>query len=347
MNMHTPDYKSLNMLITPEIQAGIEEFRDLENEFPETDQLKRWDEARSELRHAMGTANDQLADCRLDEVILRWIQQLPNPDVRRNYRSYIRDFKRRGGFINYVPDGETLKVADFRLQNHLKIEECIAGITEWSGSTRQSRISCYRSLCAYLEHSSWGWFKRVRPSQALKLMKQENTKGLRKQQLTLQELQHVLRALHSISLRDSLIARLLLEAPTIPSVLQLRIQQINFDTDTIFFAQPRTAGPGKEIIYPTCLMYELQNYIATSTAQRENSELVFVTRNGKALIRSRFNYSFDKASKIAGLAKATLPALRKAFNALQNQGFDKEKILDLTQLSSKGDHRNNHIMPTK
>lgn len=291
----------------------------------ETDLTQKFQQEARDFEHVMLARRDALANHRLETVIHSWLHAMHNPDTQLNYVRYIKDFKKRGGFLNIAPDEVLFSVETFRSANHVDAAERIMNIPEWSDATKLARVACYQSLCIYLERLSYGWFPRVRPSHMTRSMgKQRNSIAL-----TLTEWENLIHELHKINHRDSLIARCLMEAPNLFAVFSLTIRMIDFATKTINFKRAGKMNNVKQVVYPESFMEELKYYLNETATQRKDSTIVFITRRGKKLARSRCAYVLNKAATTAGIDRQiTLPVLRTTWKDLRSQNIDQETILN-------------------
>jgi len=265
---------------------------------------------------------EQLGKMSIKDAIAVWLQNL-NPGTRRNYAYYISDLLKRNIISEIDSMGSPYTVWHFNQVPHEAMIDFVKKIEEWSEGTRQVRAACYISFTAHLERISQGWFRRAMPSKlaANPTFFQVRDKCATRA-LTLSEWHRFIRALYEINERDSIIARCMLQgAKRISEALDLTLEQIEFEKNIIRFKQQKTGGMIKEIpiSYPQNFMDELKAYIAATAAIRKDSQAVFVTRAGNKLTRSRFNYSFSKASEEAKMTKVTPHMLRATWVTLAKQ----------------------------
>jgi len=237
------------------------------------------------------------------------------PETRKNYAYYIADLQDRTIIPKVNAYGKPYTLGELRYIKHQENIDHLKQIADWSDGTRQLRISCYISFMSYLAECSDGWFRKpklqVTPEHSAYYQAQyaRATKAL-----TLAEWQQFISALHAIDGRDALMARLLLQHTTLIMVLSLRLSQVNFDMCTITFRKQN--GMEAAAVYPAFFMQELKKYVDESARYRADSDLVFVTRNAKQVVRSRCNYSFMKASKTARIKHVTPYAIKATYITL-------------------------------
>lgn len=145
--------------------------------------------------------------------------------------------------------------------------------------------------------------------------------------LSFEEWQRFLVELNSVSIRDSIMARCLFTAWFLESVQQLSIYNIDFSKNSIKY---RHKDEYFTVQYPSSFMDELKRYIEDTTAERGSSDLVFVTCHGKRVVRSRLNYSLEKASKNAGIKHVTPYSIRATYYELITaEGQDESLFLTM------------------
>jgi len=110
----------------------------------------------------------------------------------------------------------------------------------------------------------------------------------------------------------------------VSEILNLKINQINFVKNTIWF---KRQSKHEVIIYDDQFISELRNYIKTTAEQRKDSQLVFVTKKGKKIVRSRLNFSFAKASSKSAIKKVGPRILRATWVALKQQRYSDSAIM--------------------
>jgi len=260
-------------------------------------------------------------------AINEWLKNL-SPGTRRNYSYYINGLMKKG----LIPDA-TVGIFN-EIPHEINIDD-IKRVKEWSEGTRQCRASCYISFTAYLHRISYGWFRRAVPSNlaANRTFFQIRDKCAT-EALSLHEWHKFIEALEKINLRDSLIAKCLLQgAKRISEVLDAREDCIDFDKGIIRFKQGKARGAVRWmfISFPNTFLNALKDYLYLTHNQRTNSGLIFITNQGKKVFRTRLNFSFKKASDIAGIKRVTPHVLRATWVTLaKTQGVPDSEIMKVT-----------------
>lgn len=272
---------------------------------------------------------DHLEQAPLCLVIQQWLGNLTKT-TRRNYSYYINDLIKR----NILPAPETT-VGAFNKVPHELIIDHIKNITDWCEGTRQLKAACYIAFTGYLARISQGKFRKAEPcTLASNPTFFQVREKCATQALTLSQWHRFIIALEDINYRDGLIARCMFQgAKRISEVLQVTLAQIDFEKNIILFRQSKTGGTIREIpiSYPVHFMQELKNYIAATDKFRNEQPLLFITRAGKAVTRSRLNYSFALASGKANLPKVTPHMLRATWVTLvKQQGVQDTEIMKVT-----------------
>lgn len=288
-------------------------------------------ERRKYLPSGAGNKN-YLQDIPLKDAIENWLISIRSASRRRNYTYYLRDLILRFPFVFPEKDGlgNIYTVGHFRNENHIEVIDSIKEIDEWSPVTRKNRAYCYSSLVNYFYKISNGWFPRIRSL----LLEADSTVDSRyanrvTKSLTFHEWRRFIRALRCISKRDSLMARCMLQGCHIEEIINLKLDQINFEQRTIVFNGGGLYGQ-KFSEYSADFMDELRDYIESTSIQRKELPFVFISRNGKKLYSSRLNYVFTRAAKAARLKKVTPYMMRLTWDALVNEkGISEEKIMKI------------------
>jgi len=273
----------------------------------------------------------QLEHMALAKVIEEWLSHL-HGETKRNYAYYISDLILRG----FIPNNT---VGYFNKMPHEANIDNIKTVKEWSEGTRQLKAACYISLTSYLNRISQGWFRKAIPSNLAsnKTFFQVRDKCAT-EALTLHEWHKFIEALEGINLRDSLIAKCMLQgAKRISEVLNLTEDRIDFENGIIRFAQSKMRGTLRwiPISFPIAFLNSLKQYLYLTNNERKEDKLVFITRNGKKTHRSRLNFAFSKASKIAGTINVTPHVLRATWVTLaKSQGVPDSEVMKVTGHSS-------------
>jgi len=274
---------------------------------------------------------EELEYMSLTKIIEIW---LPNLKVgtRRNYSYYISNLMFRG----FIPDNT---VGFFNEVPHEITIDNIKNVKGWSEATRQVYAACYISLTAYLNRISQGWFRRAIPSHlnSNRTFFQIRDKCAT-ESLSLQEWYRFIDALEKINLRDSLIAKCLLQgAKRISEVLSLTEDLIDFDRGIIRFAQSKVGGTLRwiPISFPMPFLNALKAYRYLTQDRRKDNNLMFITNTGNKVQRTRLNFSFSKASELAGIKNVTPHVLRVTWVTFaKTQGISDSEIMKVTGHSS-------------
>ncbi len=270
--------------------------------------------------------HDDLEYMPVDTAIEQWLNsESLSHETRKQYERYINDMKARGIIPDLNNEGKRYTLGELRRADQQKNIDHMSQIPEWAASTRQLRISCYVSLMKYLSSMSGGWFRSPRRIEYSAYYQAQHARI--EKALTVVEWQQFIKALHAIDQRDALIARCLLRNSTLEPVLSLRLPQVNFGDCTIVFQ--KKYGKTVAVRYPAPFMQELKRYIDATAQNRTDSELVFVTRSGKKVVRSRCNYSFLKASKMVQIKRVTPFTMRASYITLIKGGKIDESLLFL------------------
>lgn len=284
----------------------------------------------------------------LAQVKDTWLNTLSNPRTKKNYTSAFNMLFEHG-IINPF-----MTLQQFALVSHRSIISAIKHIIGLSECTKQARAAAYISFTRYLSDILDGNFKRAIPCK-------EGTTDTGK---TFQKVHEIVKTeamtpaqwgaflteLHKVNPRDCLIAKLALQgAKRINEVLSLTVEQINFEKGEINFTQLKTRGTSKQttITFPASIMNELKNYVS----ERKGKDLVFITRNGKALLAAQVQNTFARAGVAANIPfKVTPHVLRaSAITEYKRLGYSDSDIAkisghaDLEMLNSydKSDRANN------
>ena len=157
------------------------------------------------------------------------------------YRGAFRIFFKRG-LLN-----PNMNLQTFSLSN---LESLLDSIKEHSGTTeasKQSRAAAFVSFTAFLSRRTNGMVRKVSVNREKgkktfgKIRERAATEAISKEEWKL-----FISTLKSNSLRDSLIARMLLQgAKRVSEVLEADISQINWERGTITFVQKKVGHNGK------------------------------------------------------------------------------------------------------
>lgn len=281
---------------------------------------------------------EEVSNLPLKDALKLWLKNL-SPATARNYSYYVNDMKKKGFFPDYDADQKISTIFAFNYANHEEVIDRIKNVTDdiWKESTRQTHAACYISFTSFLERYTKGWFKKAVPnvSSQNKTFYQVHDKCVTTA-LTLAQWHRFIARLHDINERDSLIARCMFQgAKRISEVLNLKLEQIQWDKNIIKYQLSKTGGTLKyiPITYPQYFMDELKAYvdITSKIAKDAEKRYVFVTRTGKGVTRMRLNYSFSRAAEIANIEKVTPHMLRATWVTLvKQQGIQDTEIMKVT-----------------
>ena len=270
---------------------------------------------------------DSIKNLPVNLFIADWLGQFEE-NSRKNYEYYIRKLAEIG-LIN--PE---LSLEDFREQPHERILDQIKRIPEttWKEATKQVHASVYLSFTGYLQRLTEGKVRKAIPSRhgASKTFKKIREK-VASISLVQREWLKLLDELYKINPRDGLIIKICLHGgKRISEVLNLQVEQIDFEIRQITFLQSKTRGTVKEvrITFPEDLMNELKIYLGIRQG------LVFVTNHGKMekVHRTQLNRNLKLAAQRAGIDKRLSPHVFRTtlITYLRSQGFADSEIMKVT-----------------
>ncbi len=258
-----------------------------------------------------------------------WLATLSNPRTKKNYTSAFNMLFEHG-IINPF-----LTLQQFALVSHRAVISAIKHIAGLSECTKQARAAAYISFTRYLSDTLEGNFKRATPCR-------EGTTDTGK---TFQKVHEIVKTeamtptqwssffaeLLKINPRDCLIAKLALQgAKRINEVLTLTVEQINYERGEINFVQLKTRGVSRAttITYPASIMSDLKSYIG----DRKEKDLVFITRNGKALLAAQLQNTFAQAGSAANIPFKVHPHVLRAsaITEYKKRGFADSDIAKIS-----------------
>ena len=261
-------------------------------------------------------------------IVYKWL--MTSRCYKKDYASYITKFFKRKIMHEFFADGDKFTVGGFRHIRHQAAIERIRKIEDLSENTKEKMVGCYISFLGYLNTISYGWFKREN------FMVKTNYKmapNIANKTLSFSDWRTFIDVLFSINVRDELIARCIIQGTRrVSDVLDLKVNQVDFLKNIIYF---KRGNKRDEIVYNAQFIKELRVYIEDTADQRKDSSMVFVTRTGKRVVRSRLNYSFAKASLKFGINKVTPEVLRASWITLKQQGYDDVAIIQRRSIKRK------------
>jgi len=240
----------------------------------------------------------QLGNLSVMDALGVWLQTL-NKLTRVNYHS---GFKRLSE-LDLVDMNLTLQ--QFSLVNHEAIVDDIKLVQDWSEATRQARAAAYISFTGFLQRRTQGIInKAVTNKEGVSKTFFKIRDKVKTDALSQSQTRRFLEEMDKLNIRDALIAKLLLQGGKRKTeVLNLGIEQISFETNTIQFTQTKTRGMEKVTVinYPDHIMLELREYIGQRTG------LVFVTRNKNRISAFQIDRNFLKAGEKADIPFRVTP----------------------------------------
>lgn len=279
-------------------------------------------------------------DVFIGNAISFWLSQL-SVATSQTYATCMRKLIEMGFIPTRSEAGYPYTIGEFNCERpHETVIDCIKKLDKLSESSKQKYCCAYISFTIFLERQTRGWFKRALPSRTgsnrtfFSVRDKAKTKAL-----NIDERYRFLEAVEEINERDAIVAKCLLQgAKRISEVLEVTIENIDWEKRQIRFRQHKTKGTIKEIpiTFPGHFMAELKGYIEKTKEERGDCELVFITRNGKAVCRSRLNQVFARASARANLKlKVTPHVLRTtAITTAKQQGISDSDIMTVSGHSS-------------
>lgn len=274
---------------------------------------------------------------KINLLIDDWLNTL-KPSTRRQYLYTINNLITKNIMPSKNAHDEMLSLKDFKDIPHHKHIDSIKQIDEWSERTKQVYAAVYISFTKYLERVTNGWFRRSWPNNSHQnpTFYMVNDKCLSKP-LSKKECDLLLKKLYELSTRDALVASCLLQgAKRISEVLNLKLHQLNFEKNVIFFEKLLKGNKVKimPVFFPAYFMQKLAEYIKISMCYRKDSEYVFITNQGKPIFRTHFGYQLKRASKLAQIRKVSPEVLRTTWiNFAKKNGIQDSEILKVTGLS--------------
>lgn len=240
----------------------------------------------------------QLGKITVAQALEKWLHTL-GPHTQVNYRSAFRKLS------DFDLIELSLSLQQFSLINHESVVDDIKLLTQWRESTRQARAAAYISFTSFLQRRTKGIIHKAVPNREGVNKTFFNVRDkVKTDALSQNETRLFLSTIEKINPRDALIAKLILQGGKRKAeVLNLRVDQIDFDRDRIRFIQTKTRGIRKETVvnYPAHVMEELHQY----TSGRQG--YVFITRNGKKISPTQIDRNFLKAGNAAGINTRITP----------------------------------------
>lgn len=276
----------------------------------------------NDMQASLGRFRTELEYCTIKSSIYHWLIGL-REETQHTYADIFTKFFNRKIIPETFADGKDFTVGGFRYIKHESVIDYIETIEDISNEEKQQWIECYKSFLSYLNDISYGWFQRIVlvTSSHYRISNEAAS-----QSFTFSEWRCFIDILSEAHLRDSLIARCILQGTRrVSEVLTLTLNQIDFENNKITFKQK---GKQVDIPYEKGFMSELKNYIEISAQERKQSASVFITRNGKSVTRTRLNYSFEKTCSQAQIKRISSESLRTLWVVLKQQGYSDNAIMN-------------------
>jgi integrase len=254
-----------------------------------------FEQAKSSLNESIW---QQLATITVKQALSEWVSGLDD-NTRINYNV---GFKKLAE-LDLVD--QQLSVQQFSFVNHETVIDAIKRVSGWSEATKQARAAAYISFTGFLQRRTQGMVRKAIANKdgANKTFFKTREK-VKTHALDQTQTRRFLQIIETISKRDALIAKLILQGgKRKKEVLTLKVDQIYFEKRQIVFEQSKTRGIQKRTVinYPDHIMHELQAYI------QERKGLVFVTRNNKPIAVTQIDRNFIKAGIMAGIPFRVTP----------------------------------------
>lgn len=241
-----------------------------------------------------------------------------------NYESGMRKLS-EAGLIHPL-----MSLQEFALVNHEAIVDKIKLLQGLSECTRQARAACYISFTSFLSRRSEGVVRKAMPCKDgnartfFKVREKVDTDAM-----SLVQWMRFFKELEEINSRDALIAKIILQGgKRVSEVLDLKVEQIDWEKSEITFVQSKTKGFIKNTIisYPKSIMGQLRSYVS------DREGYVFLTRSKKPVHLNQLSQTFYRAGVAAGVPfKVTPHVLRaSAVTYLRQQGFPDSDIMRVT-----------------
>lgn len=249
------------------------------------------------MNHVTQFKTNSLLQSSLDAALKLWLSML-SPATSYCYRLRVKKMKEMGFITSPTVD-------HFNTIPHEIIIDAMKKIPHLKESTRQTYAACYISFTRYLARATQGVVRRAYPligSGSMSTFYNIYEK-CESRALTLGEWHRFIDELEKKSKRDALIAKCMLHgAKRISEVLGVRRYDIDWQDNTITFRQSKTGGQVKRIpiTFPDSFMRDLLGYVENTQAL--GSDYLFVTRNGKPLLRCFINDSFKRVAKKVGIS---------------------------------------------
>ena len=249
-----------------------------------------------------------------------------SPHTKRQYMASFNSFFSLG----ILNPKDTLQA--FILYNLETALDSIKARITGSEATKQARCAAFISFTGFLARRTQGMIRKAIASKdnGASTFKKIRSKATT-EALTEKELNIFLKELQSISYRDYLIAKTILQgAKRLDEVLTAKITQIDWTNNKITFKQSKSRELEQITIihYPEYFMKELKEYVA----DRKKEDLIFITSRGKKVVQPHIFRSFVRAGIKSNLSKkVSAHSLRAtAITILTNKGYSTEQIMKVS-----------------
>ena len=284
-----------------------------------SDEAEGFLESLDKVKQEVSAFMDKLEYVPIKIAIYTWLNQ---EQYSKKSAHYITELFKRNILHEFFVDGQEFTVGGLRNIRHQAAIDYIKKIDDISEDVKNEMIECYTSFINYLDKISYGWFKKA----SLNLnYSYRIAPDISNKTLSFADWRIFIDVLSKINIRDELIARCIIQGTKrVSEVLDLTVEQIDFQNNIIHFKK----GKEDELVsYDAKFIEELKEYLEDTSEQRKNSTIVFVTRTGKKIVRSRLNYSFAQASIKANVSKVTPEVLRATWITLKQQGYKDVAIM--------------------
>ncbi len=265
---------------------------------------------------------DRLEAYLLKDAVLVFLSTLKE-GTKKTYSTSLRCLAKHK-FIN--PE---ITLQGFALVNHNDVIDAIKCFSEWSEATRQARCGCYISLTRFLYRRTNGLIKRCVPcKEGVNQTFRKVRDKVKTPALTRQQWEEVITIMSVASLRDTTIARLMLQgAKRIQEVLNLKFEDIDIENREITFNQSKSKVEKKVVItYPRYVIDDLIKLCPDKTG------LVFTTRTGKPVLHKQIYNTFLRVGRQANLPFPLTPHVMRAsaITYLKLNGYSTDDIMKIS-----------------
>lgn len=254
--------------------------------------------------------------------VLRYWRDYERQRYWHSYRHHIDEMINRSIFPTAFADGKPFETGAFKLLKWPSIYKYIISQSDWSEEIKEEVVECYKAFANWLSLISFQDFKPEDMFHQKELIQDSKVP-------TFQDWRVFIETLGEQNKRDELLARTIMQGQRrISEVVNLTLNQINFDTNTIsFVSNNRTIA----ICYEKSFITELKEYVESTASIRGNSPYVFITRTGKHVTRRRLNHAFTYICQQSRIKRNITPEILRTLW----EKFKKEKYKDTAIMHSK------------